>query len=480
MYPQDLLRLFEAKPVKVRVRKNLPAQGDNHLNKSCRGVGVMKDIKSSIGVRLLIIGGLILALLIPSAFIIGLVSERASRRREAIHEITSKWSTKQIIGGPLITIPYTETWKDEEGKTKSVTKYIQVLPETLNITGEISPEIRYRGIYQAVVYNARLGLSGDFSFARIQKMNIDLDRLLWDDAFISLHISDMRGINEYVELKWGEEAILFEPGIKRGNGLFDSGISVGIPLAADSISAGMKYALEIDLKGSQALGFLPLGKTTAINLSSTWNNPSFDGAFLPKRHRIDENGFSADWQVLDLNRNYPQIWTENVTKSTVFSSEFGVNLFAPVDIYTQTTRAVKYMIMFIGLTFLVFFLVEVFSKNKIHPIQYLLIGVSLCIFYLLLLSLSEHINFGLAYLLASLSVVILIGAYVRSALERRVIPLLTTGMLTILYGFLYILLQNQDYALLIGSVGLFCILAAVMYTTRNVNWYQIDLNNTLE
>ena len=216
------------------------------------------------------------------------------------------------------------------------------------------------------------------------------------------------------------------------------------------------------------------------NLRSSWNNPSFDGAFLPEQHQIDNNGFSADWQVLDLNRNYPQIWVENVSKKTVLSSEFGVNLFSPVDIYTQTTRAVKYMIMFVGLTFLVFFLVEVFSNNKIHPIQYLLIGVSLCIFYLLLLALSEHVNFGLAYFLASLSVVILIGAYVRSALEKKVIPLITVGMLTILYGFLYILLQNQDYALLIGSVGLFLIIAAVMYTTRNVNWYQIDLNNTLE
>ncbi len=409
-----------------------------------------------------------------------LVSERASRRKEAIQGITSKWSTRQIIGGPIVTIPYTETWKDEEGETKSVIKYIQVLPETLNIEGEIRPEVRYRGIYQAVVYNAQLDLSGDFSFKKLQTMNIDLDQLLWDDAFVSMNISDMRGINEYVELKWGEQAVLFEPGIKRGNDLFDSGISVRIPLGFGNVSDGINYALHINLKGSQALSFLPLGKTTMANLRSSWNNPSFDGAFLPEQHQIDNNGFSADWQVLDLNRNYPQIWVENVSKKTVLSSEFGVNLFSPVDIYTQTTRAVKYMIMFVGLTFLVFFLVEVFSNNKIHPIQYLLIGVSLCIFYLLLLALSEHVNFGLAYFLASLSVVILIGAYVRSALEKKVIPLITVGMLTILYGFLYILLQNQDYALLIGSVGLFLIIAAVMYTTRNVNWYQIDLNNTLE
>ncbi|HBT17046.1 MAG TPA: cell envelope integrity protein CreD [Firmicutes bacterium] len=415
-----------------------------------------------------------------TAFIRVLVSERASRRKEAIQEITSKWSTRQIIGGPIVTIPYTETWKDEEGETKSVIKYIQVLPETLNIEGEIRPEVRYRGIYQAVVYNAQLDLSGDFSFKKLQTMNIDLDQLLWDDAFVSMNISDMRGINEYVELKWGEQAVLFEPGIKRGNDLFDSGISVRIPLGFGNVSDGINYALHINLKGSQALSFLPLGKTTIANLRSSWNNPSFDGAFLPEQHQIDNNGFSADWQVLDLNRNYPQIWVENVSKKTVLSSEFGVNLFSPVDIYTQTTRAVKYMIMFVGLTFLVFFLVEVFSNNKIHPIQYLLIGVSLCIFYLLLLALSEHVNFGLAYFLASLSVVILIGAYVRSALEKKVIPLITVGMLTILYGFLYILLQNQDYALLIGSVGLFLIIAAVMYTTRNVNWYQIDLNNTLD
>ena len=439
----------------------------------------MKDIKGSIGVRLVIIGVLILALLIPSAFVRTLVRERANRRREAIQEITSKWSTKQVIGGPLITIPYTESWKDEEGVTKTVTKYLQVLPETLNIEGEIYPEIRYRGIYQAVVYNTQLDLSGEFSFERLQTLNIPLDQVLWDDAFISVNISDMRGINEYVELKWGEEAVLFEPGIKRGNELFDSGISVRIPLDPSNV-AGMNYGLHLDLKGSEALSFLPLGKTTRVKLGSSWTNPSFDGAFLPAQHQIDSQGFSADWQVLDLNRNYPQTWVENVAKKTVYASEFGVNLFSPVDIYTQTTRAVKYMIMFIGLTFLVFFLVEVFSNNKIHPIQYLLIGISLCIFYLLLLSLSEHINFGLAYLISSLSVVILIGTYVRSALEKRVIPVITAGMLSILYGFLYILLQNQDYALLIGSVGLFIIVAVIMYTTRKVNWYQIDLNHTIE
>jgi len=439
----------------------------------------MKDIKGSIGVRLVIIGVLILALLIPSAFVRTLVRERANRRREAIQEITSKWSTNQVIGGPLITIPYTESWKDEEGVTKTVTKYLQVLPETLNIEGEIYPEIRYRGIYQAVVYNTQLDLSGEFSFERLQTLNIPLDQVLWDDAFISVNISDMRGINEYVELKWGEQAVLFEPGIKRGNELFDSGISVRIPLDPSNV-AGMNYGLHLDLKGSEALSFLPLGKTTRVKLGSSWTNPSFDGAFLPAQHQIDSQGFSADWQVLDLNRNYPQTWVENVAKKTVYASEFGVNLFSPVDIYTQTTRAVKYMIMFIGLTFLVFFLVEVFSNNKIHPIQYLLIGISLCIFYLLLLSLSEHINFGLAYLISSLSVVILIGTYVRSALEKRVIPVITAGMLSILYGFLYILLQNQDYALLIGSVGLFIIVAVIMYTTRKVNWYQIDLNHTIE
>lgn len=440
----------------------------------------MKDIKNSIGVRIVIIGVLILALLIPSGFIRALVRERADRRREAIEEITSKWSTKQTIGGPVVTIPYTETWKDEEGETKTVTKYIQVLPETLNIEGELHPEIRYRGIYQAVVYNGRLDLSGDFVFEGIRRMNIDLDQLLWDDAFISVNISDMRGIKEYVELQWGEQAILFEPGIKRGNNLFESGISVRIPIASGNLSDGVDYAFQLIFKGSEALNFLPLGKTTRVSLRSSWSNPSFDGAFLPVQHPIDSNGFSADWQVLDLNRNYPQIWVENVSQRTVFSSSFGVNLYTPVDIYTQTTRAAKYMIMFIGLTFLVFFLVEIFSSKKIHPIQYLLIGFSLCIFYLLLLSLSEHINFGLAYLLASLSVVILIGAYVRSALEKKVIPLITVGMLAILYGFLYILLQNQDYALLIGSVGLFLILAAVMYLTRNVNWYRIDLSNTVE
>src|SRR5690554_5781354 len=230
----------------------------------------MKDIKSSAGVRIVIIGVLILALLIPSAFIRALVGERASRRREAIEEITSKWSTEQTIGGPVITVPYTVTWKDEKGVTRSTTKYIQVLPETLNIEGELHPEIRYRGIYQAVVYNGRLDFSGKFAFEGIRKLNIDLKDVLWDEAFISVNISDMRGIKEYVELKWGEQAILFEPGIKRGNNLFESGISVRIPIASGNLSDGVDYAFQLIFKGSEALNFLPLGKTTRVSLRSSW------------------------------------------------------------------------------------------------------------------------------------------------------------------------------------------------------------------
>lgn len=440
-----------------------------------------KSLKDSIGLRLVLIGLLIFVLLIPSAFINSLVHERAGRRSEAINEITSKWSRRQTIGGPVVTIPYLQTWRDDKGETKSATKYIQLLPETLEISGEIRPEIRYRGIYKAIVYNAQLDVAGVFSFDKVRTMNIDADRLLWDKAFISVNISDMRGINQYVELKWGDEAVLFEPGIKQGNDLFTSGVSVNLPsIPADAVGR-IDYALHLDFKGSQALNFLPLGKTTMVNLKSAWSNPSFDGAFLPKRYQIDSEGFSAAWQVLDLNRNYPQIWVDTETKdAVVLASAFGVNLFSPVDIYTQTTRAAKYMIMFVSLTFLVFFLAEVFSGRKIHPIQYLLVGGALCIFYLLLLSLSEHINFSLAYVLASASVVILIGTYVRGALGKRTIPLFTAGMLAFLYAFLYILLQNQDYALLLGSVGLFLILAAVMYLTRKLDWYQIDLNNNRE
>jgi inner membrane protein len=433
--------------------------------------------RNSISLRIFIIGFLIALLMIPSMMIALLINERENRKREAIAEVTSKWAQAQTVGGPVITIPYEEIWKDDQGKIKSTIQYLQVLPETLEINGNVKPQIRYRGIYKAVLYNAKLNLQGSFSLAQIAGLNLVPGKIKWNDAFVSINIPDMRGIKDTIELQWNDRGFLFEPGIKKGNDCFDSGVSVNVPLRPEIPTSKYKFALKLNLNGSEEFNILPLGKRTAVRLSSSWNTPSFDGAFLPEKRKITKTGFEADWKVLDLNRNYPQQWVGQSNGENILRSKFGVKLISPVDEYTKTMRSVKYLIMFVALTFLIFFLVEVFNKKRIHPIQYLLIGFALCIFYVLLLSLSEHLHFELAYAIASLSIIGLISFYVKSALGGKILTLITAGSLVVLYGFLYVLLQNQDYALLLGSIGLFIILATVMYLSRKVDWYKIELKD---
>ena len=258
--------------------------------------------------------------------------------------------------------------------------------------------------------------------------------------------------------------------------VFDSGVSIKIPINKDFFeNKDYPFSLNVDLNGSEELNFLPFGKKTTVLLTSKWNDPSFTGGFLPAQRTINNEGFTANWKVLDLNRNYSQQWVGNIDKQYINNSKFGVNLFLAVDEYTQTTRSIKYIIMFVALTFLVFFFVEILNKKRIHPIQYILVGLALCLFYLLLLSISEQMSFDFAYLIASISIILLITFYTRSFLGRNYLAILTGIILTILYLFLYVLLANQDYSLLLGSIGLFIILAIVMYLSRNLDWYSIDL-----
>jgi inner membrane protein len=434
--------------------------------------------RNSITIRLLIIGLLIVILMIPSVMISALISERESRKREAIAEITSKWAGVQTVGGPVITIPYEVITKNEQGKMESSIDYLQVLPDLLTVKGNIQPQTRYRGIYKAILYNAKLDLQGTFSLDELAGLNLARQRIKWGEAFIAVSIPDMRGIKDNIDFSWDNRPQSLEPGIRDGNDLFGSGVSVKIPLYPENpAKKEYKFALKLNLNGSEEFNILPLGRKTEVQITSTWNTPSFSGSFLPEKRNVDPKGFDAVWKVLSFNRNYPQVWLGASRRDNVLGSQFGVKLFSPVDEYTKTTRAVKYLIMFVSLTFLIFFLVEVFNKKRIHPIQYLLIGLALCIFYVLLLSLTEHLNFELAYIIASISIIALITFYVKSAMTGKALMPITASALVTLYGFLYVLLQNQDYALLLGSVGLFVILALVMFMSRKVDWYRIELDS---
>ena len=429
--------------------------------------------KSSIGIKLIIVCSLIVILLIPVSMIMALVKEREERRNETIKEVSSKWGNEQTIAGPILTIPYKVYLKDKNDKVIELIKYAHFLPEELNIKGDILPEIRYRGIYEVVVYRSELKFNGNFSSPDFKDLGVLGKNVVWKDAFVSVGIPDMRGIEEYIEMKWNESKFLFNPGIKVTE-IINSGVSIKLPLEKKS---GYNFSFSISLDGSKNLNFVPLGKETNVYLKSKWTNPSFDGAFLPDERKIDDKGFEAKWKVLNLNRNYPQQWLGKAYN--IYNSVFGVNLLLPVDEYQKIMRSVKYAAMIISLTFLIFFFVEVLNKKRIHPIQYILVGLGLCIFYTLLLSISEQTNFNFAYIISSVAVIALIEAYSKTVFKNNFLTIILGSSLLIVYSFVYIILQLQDYALLMGSIGLFVILAIAMYLSRKVDWYAIDLDKEL-
>ncbi len=431
-------------------------------------MSTFKDwIRQSVTVKFVIIGILTLILLIPASMIRNLVRERQQTRDEVIGEISSKWGEGQIITGPVISVPFKEIVKQKDVPDTYTIHYAHFLPDMLDIHGELIPEVRYRSIYKVVLYKSKLKFSGTFTRPDFSGWKIDPGLILWDEAFISMGIPDMRGIKERVVIDLNGKSLEVNPGVPSRD-IIHSGISALVPAIADTGKTGYTFRFSLDINGSETVGFVPLGRTTRVNLSSSWQDPSFDGAFLPDDRHIDEKGFKARWTILHLNRNFPQQWLDREYGTSDWS--FGVSLRFPVDHYQKSERSAKYAIMFIVLTFITFFFTEVLGKKRVHPIQYLLIGFSLCIFYTLLLALSEQIGFLWAYIIASVAIIVLITAYSASVLRNRKLVILVAFILIALYAFLFTILQVEAYSLLMGSIGLFVVMAVIMYLSRNVEW----------
>lgn len=437
----------------------------------------MQPLKYNLYLKLGAIFFIALLLLIPAMMIESLITERENTQQNAIREVSSKWSTEQTLTGPFISIPYNRyvreySVKDSAEKMVQYREYLHVLPSQLEISGNINPEKRYRGIYEIVVYNSALSISGSFSKMDLAALDIPLEHIQFDNAEFVLGLNDLRGIEEPIDLQWNGQKTAFNPGVS-SNDVVGSGINAQLSLIpGDSSTAHFSFNLR--LKGSQILYFTPVGKVTDIQLRSDWPTPSFNGAFLPDQKTVSDKGFEANWNILHLNRNYPQIWTSNRHSLAVTGSAFGIDLLLPVDNYQKSYRAVRYAVLFIGFTFLVFFFIEVLRRFFIHPVQYLLVGVALLVFYTLLLSISEHLSFNKAFLLSALATLLLITGYVRAILKSMQMALLIAGILGLLYGFIFTIIQLQDFALLIGSIGLFAVLAGVMYLSRKIDWYNLN------
>lgn len=425
--------------------------------------------------KLFTIGILVLLLLIPKVMILSLINERSANAQEAIREVTSKWSNQQIIRGPILNIPYKKQfYNDEKEKYIEVTETATFLPKQLSINGQINPEKLYRSIYDVVVYQSEINMSGAFDSLNLQALNIKPETVMWDKATLLLFIKDLRGINKEVRLNWLGNEHVFTPGPSSSQDK-ESAISVALPHFTQE--QNKEFKLTLDLKGSKSLLFTPVGEKTEVELSSGWNDPGFIGNFLPADRTINEDGFKANWNVLHFNRNFPQQWInkggrEGIPSQVLHKSDFGVELVSIANHYQKNTRSAKYSILIIVITFVVFFLYEVFSRQRIHAFQYIMVGSAITLFYLLLLSITEHLGFNMAYLIATSAILVLVILYSGTFMPKLKDTMGVGAALAGCFGFVFILLQLESFALLTGSIGMFILLSVLMYTTRKVNWYK--------
>lgn len=423
----------------------------------------------------ILIGTLILVMLIPSALISNLVQERATRQQEVIQEVSSKWASPQTVTGPVLMIPYNEYSTLNDGKKQVHKRKAYFLPDQLRIDGKLPTQTRHRSIYDVTLYRADISLSGSFDPVNLASLQIAPDQVLWNEARLIMGLSDARGLEDEVSLQWNDAALKLEAGVPE-NEVLSSGLNTPVSCNATQTT---QFSIRLKVKGSEYFYLTPVGKTTTVSLQSPWKNPAFDGKYIPIGDTAEKskNGFSANWKIVQASRPYPQSWTNSNQK--IAESAFGVRLIQPTNSYTKTERSVKYALLFIGLTFAVFFFIELLQKKQIHPLQYLLVGIALSVFYTLLLSFSEYAGFNMAYVIAAGATISLIGLYVWSMFKKGRIAFGFTLALSSLYAYIFFLIQLQDYALLFGSVGLFLVVALAMYSSRKVDWYNVGKKTAL-
>jgi len=439
------------------------------------GEGFLSNFFRSPTVRLLSLMAMTLVLMVPLLLIDFTISERRGRRDSAIQDVSAKWGLSQQVAGPALIVPYVNRWIEPavQGRPaveRSETRFATFLPTKLNIKAAVQTEARSRGIFSVPVYRLTSTLEGDFGRLPWSDLGVDPANARLDHAALVLGISDVRAIGEQPTLTWNGATAAFLPGAEH---LAGAGPGIHAPIA---LTAADRYhfSFTVTLNGSVGLSFTPFAEMTTVTMTSPWQHPSFTGNWLPTERTVSDAGFQATWAIPFLGRNFPQQWTsaESPDKAVV-ASVFGVDLIDPVDHYRMAERSVKYGGLIILLTFATMWLIEVLAKVRVHPIQYLMLGAALCLFFLLELTVSEHLGFPTAYAIAASAIIALVSAYGVAILGRaRRSAVVATGV-TSLYGYLFVLLTNEDYALLIGSIGTFVILAGIMFLTRRVDWYRL-------
>jgi len=408
--------------------------------------------------------GLTLVLQVPIALVRDVIADRVETRDEAVAEVEGHWGAEQSVVGPRLVVPYAPA---DPSAASPVS--VSLLPAALAVDGDLEAESLRRGLFTVPVYAAGLTLRGRFDLAELAALGIDERALVWDRARLVIEVTDPRALAAGASASWEGRPVALQPGAGGAEGRPGVHAAVGRPG-----TAGATFEVHLALQGSEALWLTPFARETDVRLASDWPHPGFDGAWLPTERTLDAAGFSATWKVPFLGRDYPQAWSsDDDPYDRVMRSRFGVNLVAPVDPYRMAERSTKYAPLFLLLTFGALWLFDTLTGLRVHAMHYLLVGAGMCLFYLLELSLGEHVGFLGAYVAASAGVVGLVGAYAKAVLRSTLRGAALGGGIAGLYAYLFALLSLEKYALLVGSIGLFAALAAVMYLTRWVAWDRV-------
>ena len=448
-------------------------------------------MQKTLFLKLLTIGGLTMMLLIPLSMIREVIGARQQRQYEVEQTVALSSAGHQVLLGPILAIPYlekviTKIFDEKKHETITITnvdKLALFMPETLNVENVASVEAKYKGIYKALVFENKGSWRARFAVPANLGLDVDPKMIEAGHAYLAVGVSDVRGIIGQPRLSWGASPLAVVQGTRLAS--VPQGIHAEIGRLGSKDAQTYEAALDLSIIGTGTLSYAPIGNLMTLRLKSSWPHPNFIGRFLPREKSITDSGFSARWETThfatannELIRRGAAFEMPGVPHTAQLNQfdTFGTTFIEPVNIYLQAERAVKYGILFVALTFAGFFLLETLKHLRIHPLQYGLVGLALAVFFLLVISLSEHLAFGWAYLIAATACISLLGYYLAHALKSRLRGLVFAAMFTLLYGVLYGLLLSEDNALVMGSLLLFAALAATMVLTRKLDWYDLRTN----
>ena len=433
--------------------------------------------------KIFLIAILILLFLVPVSLIKNLVGDRNRYQQEAIRSITEPLGGEAEIQGLVVAIPYKKYRDvyDTKGNkhTEFDVEHVIFAPDLFDMDISVSPYYLTRGIFKVPVFNGQIELKAEFSDFDFSYFNISEADVITKDAVLILGFSNTKNLTKQPNLKMNGDQLQVSPIKYDSISPFQTSVCYPLSLSKSSetktaASKGASpYVLEgtIDFQGGKNIKLRPIAQENNFKMKSDWKSPSFSGGWLPTERDLSDSGFTATWNIAGLSTVYPKSW---LAKTEYYAESVDISFMIPVDSYKKTERSVKYALLFLLIPFLALLISEIFSKTRIHPVQYCLIGLADVIFYLLLLSISEHISFDLAYLICSITVCLATLLYSMAIFKNKKWGLLLSGVQLVSYVFLYGTLQAEDYALLIGSIGLFAVIALLMFITRKIDWYSLN------